>query len=159
MRGNDKVITVLNDALKAELTAILQYIVHAEMQSNWGYKRLGGYIKKQAIDEMRHAEKLIERILFLDGTPKVDVMPSPQIGATVRQQLEHDLSAEVDAVQMYNTSAKVCVEAGDNASRELFESMVKDEEQHTDWLEAQLFEIGEIGIENYLAQQMHGHGA
>ena len=155
MRGNDKVIEQLNAALKAELGAILQYIVHAEMQTNWGYGRLGGYIKKQAIDEMRHAEGLIERILFLDGTPNVDVMPGPRIGGEVRTQLENDLAGERDAVRMYNAAVKVCAEAGDNGSRELFERMVKDEEGHTNWLEGQLFVIGETGLDNYLATQIH----
>lgn len=157
MRGNDNVIQQLNEALKAELTAIVQYIVHAEMCHNWGYDRLGGYIKKQAIDEMRHAEGLIERILFLEGTPKVDVMPTPRIGANVKAQLENDLAAELEAVSEYNSAVAACTEAGDSTSRALFEKMVKDEEEHTDFLEAQLFMIGEVGFDNYLAQQIHGH--
>ena len=156
MRGNEEVIQQLNDALKAELTAIVQYIVHAEMCQNWGYHQLGGYIKKQAIDEMKHAEGLIERILFLDGTPKVDVMPTPRIGASVKAQLENDLAAELEAVGQYNSSVAICGSAGDNASRALFERMAADEEQHTDFLEAQLFLIGEVGLDNYLAQQIHG---
>ena len=156
MRGNEQVIEQLNAALKAELTAIVQYMVHAEMCSNWGYNRLGAYIKKQAIDEMRHAEGLIERILFLDGTPKVDLGLAPQIGATVKAQLANDLAAETEAVRMYNAAVKVCVQAGDNGTRELFEGMVKDEEGHADWLEAQHQIISEAGYDNYLAQQMHG---
>jgi len=156
MRGNDQVIQRLNDALKAELTAIVQYIVHAEMCHNWGYHRLGDYIKKQAIDEMRHAEGLIERILFLEGAPKVDVMPTPKIGPNVKAQIENDLAAELEAVTRYNASVEVCAGAGDNASRALFERMVKDEEEHADFLEAQLFMIGEVGLDNYLAQQIHG---
>jgi len=155
MRGKDKVIAELNEALKAELTAIVQYIVHAEMCHNWGYDRLGGYIKKQAIDEMKHAEGLIERILFLDGTPRVDVMPTPKIGANVKAQLENDLAAEKEAVSQYNSAVAACAEAGDNASRALFEKMVSDEEKHTDYLESQLFMIGEVGFDNYLAQQIH----
>lgn len=155
MRGSDKVIAQLNEALKAELTAIVQYIVHAEMCQNWGYARLGGYIKKQAIDEMRHAEGLIERILFLEGTPKVDVMPTPRIGATVKAQLENDLGAETEAVNQYNSAVAICSDAKDNASRALFEKMVADEEKHTDFLEAQLFMIGELGLDNYLARQIH----
>ena len=157
MRGNDEVIRQLNEALKAELTAIVQYIVHAEMCQNWGYNRLGGYIKKQAIDEMKHAEGLIERILFLDGTPRVDVMPTPRIGANVKAQLENDLTAVLEAVGQYNSSVAICSQAGDNASRALFEKMAADEEQHTDFLEAQLSLIGEVGLDNYLAQQMHGN--
>ena len=156
MRGNDAVIAELNEALKAELTAIVQYIVHAEMCHNWGYDRLGGYIKKQAIDEMKHAEGLIERILFLDGTPKVDVMPTPNIGVNVKAQLESDLAAEKAAVSQYNLAVAACAQAGDNASRALFERMVADEEKHTDYLETQLFMIGEVGFENYLAQQIRG---
>jgi len=156
MRGNEKVIQQLNEALKAELTAIVQYIVHSEMCENWGYHRLGAYIKKQAIEEMGHAEGLIERILFLDGTPKVDIGLAPQIGANVSAQLQVDLNAELDAVKQYNASARVCVEAADNSSRELFEKMIQDEEQHTDFLEAQLSMIQEVGIENYLSQQMQG---
>lgn len=155
MQGNEKVIEQLNEALKAELTAIVQYIVHAEMCHNWGYQRFGSYIKKQAIDEMKHAEGLIERILFLDGTPKVDVMPTPKIGANVKAQIENDLAGELDAVRQYNNAVAVCSEAGDNGTRELFERMVKDEEEHSDFLEAQLFVIGETGLENYLAQQIH----
>lgn len=155
MRGNDKVIDELNAALKAELTTISQYIVHAEMCDNWGYKRLASFIKKQAIGEMGHAERLIERVLFLDGTPKVDIMLAPNIGASVKAQLENDLSGELDAIRQYNAAVAVCVQAGDNGSRELFESLVKDEEEHADFLEAELHKIGEIGLDNYLAQQMH----
>jgi len=156
MRGNDAVIQQLNDALRAELTAICQYMIHAEMQNNWGYKKLGGYIKKQAIDEMKHAEGLIERILFLEGTPRLDVLPTPKIGANVKAQVENDLAAELDAVRQYNAAVYVCVEAADNGSRELFEKMVKDEEGHTDWLEAQLQIISDAGAENYLAQKIGG---
>jgi bacterioferritin len=156
MRGDQKVIDELNAALKAELTAISQYIVHAEMNHNWGYHGLGSYIKKQAIDEMKHAEGLIERILFLEGTPRLDVMPTPKIGQDVKAQIENDLAAEVDAVKQYNNAVRLCAEAGDNNSRALFEGMVKDEEAHTDFLEAQLDMIRQIGIGPYLSQQMKG---
>jgi len=159
MRGNQKVIDELNAALKSELTAIVQYIVHSEMQHNWGYHKLGNYIKKQAIDEMRHAEGLIERILFLEGVPKVDDQPTPKIGQDVKAQMENDLADEADAVRQYNASVTVCVEAGDNGTRELFEKMVRDEEGHNDFFEAQLDMIKEIGIQNYLAQQMGGEEA
>jgi bacterioferritin len=158
MRGNEKVIEQLNGALKAELGAILQYIVHSEMQNNWGYQKLGGYIKKQAIDEMRHAEGLIERILFLEGTPNVDVMPGPKIGGNVKAQLENDLAGELGAVRQYNAAVKICADAGDNGSRELFEKMVGDEEGHANWLEGQLFMIDQTGLDNYLATQIHGEG-
>ena len=155
MRGNDKVIVQLNEALQGELTAIVQYIVHAEMCENWGYHRLGAYVKKQAIEEMGHAEGLIERILFLEGTPNVDAIRTPKIGASVKAQLENDLSGELAAVSLYNAAVKACGQAGDNASRALFEKMLKDEEGHTDFLETQLSIIQEMGLENYLAQQMH----
>jgi bacterioferritin len=154
MKGNDNVIGHLNKALSAELTAITQYIVHSEMCGNWGYKAYGAFVKKQAIDEMRHAEGLIERILFLDGVPAVEVKLAPQIGASVKAQIENDLAAEADAIKQYNAAVKACVEAGDNGTRELFEGMVKDEEQHLDFLEAQLHMISEMGLENYLALQM-----
>jgi bacterioferritin len=156
MKGNEKVVAELNQALSSELNAIIQYMVHGEMCENWGYKRIGGYIKKQAIDEMRHAEGLIERILFLDGTPEVTVALQPKIGATLKDQLTHDLAAETEAVGMYNNSVKVCSESGDNGTREIFERMVKDEEEHADWLETQLGLIKEMGYDNYLAQQMIG---
>jgi len=155
MKGNDAVIERLNLALQAELTAIVQYMVHAEMCENWGYERLSGYVKKQSIDEMRHAEALIERILFLDGAPKIGFSLGPKVGQTVKEQVENDLNLELGAVREYNTSARICIEAGDNASRELFERLVKDEEDHVDFLEAQLHLIKEMGIENYLSQQMH----
>jgi bacterioferritin len=154
MRGNEKVIAELNKALSAELTAIAQYMVHAEMQSNWGYTGLGNFIKKQAIDEMKHAEGLIERILFLDGTPEIGVALKPAIGKNVKEQLAHDLAAETKAVADYNASVKICGDAGDDGTRELFERMVKDEEQHADWLESQLGIIAEAGYENYLSQQL-----
>ena len=154
MRGNDQVIAQLNAALSAELTAIVQYIVHAEMCTNWGYHRLGASVKKQAIDEMRHAEGVIERILFLEGVPKVDLALTPKIGMSVKQQIENDLRGELEAVRDYNAAVGVCVEAGDHASRELFERMVKDENEHTNHLEAQLHDVKEMGLENYLAQQM-----
>jgi bacterioferritin len=154
MRGNDQVIERLNEALRMELSAIIQYMVHAEMQDNWGYKRLGGYIKKQAIDEMRHAESLIERILFLDGTPKVDVAIKPNIGDNVRVQFQNDLVDETHAVKYYNECVKACADAGDNATREKFEAMVKDEEVHQDWLATQLDVIKAIGYDTYLSRQL-----
>jgi bacterioferritin len=154
MKGSSKVLKELNSALSSELTAIVQYMVQSEMHSNWGYHGLGAITKKRAIEEMRHAEGLIERIVFLDGTPSVDVALTPRIGKTVKAHLETDLQDELDAVKQYNAAAAVCVDEGDNGSRELFEKMIKDEENHTDYLEAQLHSIGEMGIDNYLAQQM-----
>jgi bacterioferritin len=155
MRGNPQVIAQLNQALKEELTAINQYFLHAEMCHNWGYHRLGDYIRKQSIDEMKHAEELIERLLFLDATPKMDYMEL-SVGTSVRTQLEADLKLEENAVEMYNAAIKVSREAGDDASRELFSKLLKDEEEHVDWLEAQMHQINEIGYERYLSNQTEG---
>lgn len=155
MRGNDKVIEQLNAALSSELTAIVQYMVQAEMCDNWGYKRLAERTKSRAIEEMRHAEGLIERILFLDGTPAVNVGLVPKIGANVQEQLQIDLDDEKEAVGQYNNSSKVCVAENDEGTRDLFEKMIHDEENHVDYLEAQLHSIGEIGIANYLSQQLY----
>jgi bacterioferritin len=152
MRGNPQVIAQLNQALKEELTAINQYFLHAEMCENWGYHRLGDYIKKQSIDEMKHAEELIERLLFLDATPKMELMEL-SVGANVRAQLEADLKLEVNAVAMYNEAVRVSREAGDDTSRDLFSKLLKDEEDHVDWLEAQLHQISEMGYERYLSLQ------
>lgn len=157
MRGNDKVIAELNEALREELTAINQYFIHAEMCHNWGYHKLGSYIRKQAIDEMKHAEVLIERILFLDGTPKMEHLDLT-VGQNVREQFEADLKLEVSAVAMYNKAIQVSRNESDDQSRELFSRLLKDEEQHVDWLEAQLHMIKEMGYERYLSLQTEGGG-
>ena len=154
MHGDKKVIAALNAALKEELTAINQYFIHAEMCENWGYKKLSSFIKKQSIDEMKHAEALIERILFLDGVPRMADPMSLNIGQSVKTQLENDLKLELGAVAMYNASAKLAGEAGDHASRDLFVKLLKDEEEHADWLETQVGQIKELGAENYLTQQL-----
>ncbi len=154
MQGNQKVIAELNAALKEELTAINQYFLHAEMCENWKYDKLGDHIKKQSIDEMKHAEALIERILFLDGSPTLSEALSLNIGQNVKEQLAADLKLEIGAVAMYNNSITVAAEAGDNASRLLFERLLKDEEEHVDWIESQLHQIQEIGYERYLSQQI-----
>ena len=154
MRGNEKVIAELNAALSAELTAIVQYMTHSEMCQNWGYKRLGEFTKGRAMEEMKHAEGLIERIIFLDSTPAVDVGLKPQLGSKVQQQMEINLKDEQDAVCQYNGAARVCVEASDDGSKALFERMILDEERHVDFLEAQIHAINEMGIANYLAQQL-----
>jgi bacterioferritin len=154
MKGNPKVIAELNAALKEELTAISQYFLHAEMCENWKYDKLGGFIKKQSIDEMKHAEILIERILFLDGSPTLTESLKINVGQNVKDQIESDLKLELNAVAMYNASIQVARDQGDNASRELFERLLKDEETHVDWLEAQLHQIKEIGYERYLSQQI-----
>jgi len=155
MRGNDQVIAQLNIALKEELTAINQYFLHAEMCHNWGYHKLGEYIRKQSIDEMKHAEELIERILFLDATPKMEYM-ALSVGTSVKEQLEADLKLELNAVEMYNNAVKVSREAGDDTSRALFSKLLADEEEHVDWLEAQVGQIKEMGYQQYLSNQTDG---
>jgi bacterioferritin len=155
MRGNADVIAQLNLALKEELSAINQYFLHAEMCHNWGYHKLGGYIRKQSIDEMKHAEELIERLLFLDGTPKMEYMDL-SIGSNVKEQLEADLKLEENAVKMYNNAVKVSRDAGDDASRDLFSKLLRDEEEHVDWLEMQLQQIKDMGYERYLSNQTDG---
>jgi bacterioferritin len=154
MHGDDKVIRRLNAALSSELTAIVQYMTQSEMCHSWGYRRLGDLTKARAVEEMRHAEGLIERIIFLDGTPSVDVGLKPRLGSKVQEQMEINLKDEQDAVQQYNVAAKVCAEAGDGGSKALFDSMTQDEERHADFLEAQLHAIKEMGIGSYLAQQL-----
>jgi bacterioferritin len=152
MKGNSTVIEHLNQALRDELTAINQYFLHAEMSENWGYKKYSKYIKRQSIDEMKHAELLMERIIFLDGMPKMDSMDLT-IGKSVKEMIESDLNLEHGAVASYNESIRVCVEKGDNGSRDLFMRLLKDEEGHVDWLEAQVHQIKEIGYERYLITQ------
>src|SRR5271157_119615 len=154
MQGNPKVIALLNEALKEELTAINQYFLHAEMCENWHYDRLGKHIKKTSIEEMKHAEALIERILFLDVTPSMTDPMQLNVGPNVKAQLESDLKLEIGAVAMYNRAIRVSGEQGDNASSDLFQRLLKDEEGHADWLEAQLHQIQEIGYERFLSQQM-----
>jgi len=152
MQGNVTVIEHLNQALRDELTAINQYFLHAEMAENWGYKKYSMYIKKQSIDEMKHAEILMERILFLDGTPTMKPLDLT-IGKSVKDMIKSDLNLEHEAVASYNESIRVCVEKGDNGSRDLFMKLLKDEEGHVDWLEAQVHQIKEIGYERYLITQ------
>jgi len=156
MKGDSKVIKQLNDALSAELTAIVQYMTQSEMCQNWGYAGLAARTKVRAIEEMRHAESLIERIIFLDSVPSVDVGLKPQLGENVEQQLEINHKDEVDARRQYNDAARVCVDSSDDGSRALFERMILDEERNIDYLEAQLHSIKEMGIANYLMTQMGG---
>jgi bacterioferritin len=155
MKGNAKVIAALNEALQEELLAINQYFLHAEMCENWKYEALAKFIKKQSIDEMKHAEKLIERILFLDSTPTLTGPTGLKVGKNVKEQLASDLELELNAVKMYNHAVKLSRDEGDNASAELFEDLVKDEEEHVDWLEAQMHLIEEVGYERYLSMQIH----
>ena len=153
MKGDSKVIGHLNKVLFNELTAINQYFLHAEMCENWGYNKLSDFIKKQSIGEMKHAEVLIERILFLDGSPSM--MPLQlKVGATVKAMLESDLALEVGAVKQYNDAIAIATKEGDNGSRDLLVTLLKDEEEHVDFLEAQMHLIKELGYERYLAQQI-----
>ena len=153
MKGNEKIIALLNDFLADELTAISQYMVHSEMCANWGYDKLHQATEKRAIDEMKHAEKLIARILFLEGMPIVNKLNKINIGATVEAQLKNDLEAEVGAIKAYNDGIRLCLDLGDNGSRELIDGNLHDEEEHLDWLEAQLDQIGQMGLQNYLLGQ------
>jgi bacterioferritin len=153
MKGNPKVITELNKALREELTAINQYFLHAEMCENWGYRRLSEYIKRQSIGEMKHAEVLMERILFLDGTPSMQPLVL-KVGSSVKDMIQSDLALEVAAVKQYNDAVHIAAAEGDNGSRDLLVQLLKDEESHVDWLEAQVHQIKELGYERYLTQQM-----
>ena len=155
MRGNDKVLQHLSEALKAELTAINQYFLHSKMCENWGYFRLGAYYRKESIEEMVHAEKLMDRILFLEGTPNMTDVGPINVGRNVKQQFENDLALELRAVKQLNEAIETSVKVSDNASRALFEDILKDEEHHVDYLEGQLHAIEEIGLDNFLAQQLH----
>jgi bacterioferritin len=154
MKGNPKIIERLNALLSDELTATNQYIVHSEMCANWHFDKLHNLVEKRAIDEMKHAEKLIARILFLEGTPVVSNLNKIHIGAEVPAQLENDLGAELGAVQAYNEGIRQAVELGDNGTRELLESILSDEEDHVDWLEAQLDQIRQMSVQNYLVEQI-----
>lgn len=154
MKGKPEVIEILSKMLKEELGALNQYMLHAEMQNNWGFKRLYGVTKKQAIGEMKHAEELIERILFLEGMPNLADMPKLNIGKDVKQQLSNDLALEKGAVAEYNAAVAAARKAGDNGSADLLDELLHDEEEHVDQLETQLGLIDQLGLENYLAQQM-----
>ncbi len=154
MKGNEKVIAKLNELLADELTAINQYMVHSEMCENWGYERLHEAISKRAIQEMKHAERLIARLLFLEGQPIVSNLNPIHIGADVEAQIRSDLGSELMAVKGYNDGIRLAVEVGDNGSRDLLESILGDEEEHVDWLEAQLDQIAQMGIQNYLVEQI-----
>jgi len=153
MKGSSKVIAELNKALREELTAIYQYFLHAEMCENWRYDRLSEYIKKQSIGEMKHAEALIERILFLDGTPSMQPLELT-VGKNVQEMIESDLDLELSAVKAYNAAIQIAVAEKDNGSRDLLVVLLKDEEDHVDWLEAQMHQIKELGYERYLTMQM-----
>ena len=154
MKGKEKIIEMLNFLLADELTAINQYMVHSEMCDNWGYEKLHKKIEERAIEEMKHAEKLIARILFLEGRPIVSNLNKINIGAEVPAQHQNDWAAEEGAIKNYNEGIRLALELGDNGSRELMDSILKDEEDHIDWIEAQLDEIKQMGVQNYLVEQI-----
>jgi bacterioferritin len=154
MKGDPKVIAVLSEVLKAELTAINQYFLHAEMCENWGYERMAKKIRKESIEEMVHAEKCIERILYLDGSPNMSDYFKINVGPTLEKQLHNDLELEYSAVKRLNAGIRTVEDLHDNGTRDLLEHILMDEEHHIDWLESQLHAINEMGIQNYLAQQL-----
>ena len=154
MKGSPDVIKVLNEVLRKELTGINQYFVHAKMCKNWGYGVLAEHASNESIDEMKHADQLIERILFLEGVPNVTAYDKISVGTTVKQQLENDLGLEQAALTVLKPGIKTCLDAEDHASREMLEHLVVDEERHIDWIESQQYQIKEVGYENYLAQQI-----
>jgi bacterioferritin len=155
MKGDDAIIELLNDVLTGELTAINQYFLHAKMCDNWGYKRLAEVVRHESIDEMKHAETLVERVLYLEGIPNLQRLSALHVGETVPEQLTNDLALEREALQRLNDGIALAVSKGDNGTRELLADILTDEEHHVDWLETQLSAIETIGLENYLAQQLH----
>jgi bacterioferritin len=154
MKGNQDIIARLNARLSDELTAINQYVVHAEMCENWRYDKLHDVVLKRSITEMKHAEKLIARILFLEGMPIVSKMNKITIGSDIEKQLKNDWTAEYDAIKFYNEDIRAAGEAGDTGTRELLESILTDEESHIDWIESQVDQIKQMGIQNYLPEQI-----
>ena len=155
MQTDPRVVDALNDVLTAELTAVNQYFIHAKMTANWGYDRLAARVRDESIDEMKHAEQLIERILYFEGVPNMQRLFPVRVGEAVLEQLELDLEVEKEAIPRFNRAVALCVEVGDNGTRELLAEMLVSEEEHADWLETQLETIRQIGLENYLAQQLH----
>ena len=153
MKGNDNVLAVLNDLLADELTAINQYVVHGEMAENWGYGKLKKQVGGRAITEMKHAEKLIERILFLEGTPIVSKLNPIRIGSDIPKQFIHDLALEMLAVKNYNNAIRITVDAGDNATKEILESILKDEDGHVDEIEEKMDQVDQMGVQLFLTTQ------
>jgi bacterioferritin len=154
MKGNEKLLEQLNARLAEELAAINQYMVHSEMCDDWGYARLHGAVEKRAIVEMKHAEKLIGRILFLGGIPIVSNLTAIHIGADVQAQFKNDRQAEDDAIAAYNETISLAAEVNDHGTRDLLTEILKDEEEHLDWIEAQLEQIEQMGLQNYLVEQI-----
>ncbi len=155
MQGNEQVISVLNQVLRKELTGINQYFIHAKMCESWGYAKLAKKIMEESIDEMKHADAVIERILFLEGTPNLSVYDKIDVGKTVREQLDNDLSLEIGALKVLNDGIKICDDASDVTSHQFLEGIMKDEEDHVDWIEAQFHKIKEVGYELWLSQQIY----
>jgi bacterioferritin len=154
VKGHDQVIQVLNDVLTAELTAINQYWIHARMCENWGYERLWKKIREESLGEMKHADRLVERILYLEGLPNLQKLGKVNVGQTVKEQLRLDLEVERAAVKALNAGIETARSLGDNGTRDLLESILEGEEEHANWLEAQLTLIEQVGEGNYLAQQI-----
>ncbi|MDX1960901.1 MAG: bacterioferritin [Leptospiraceae bacterium] len=154
MKGNSEVIEILGEVLSAELTAINQYFIHAKMNKNFGYLKLAAYMQKESIEEMKHADTIIERILYLDGVPDLQKYMKIKVGANMEEMLKNDLEVEYSAVERLNRGIDICVKNKDNGSREILERILLSEEEHIDWIEAQQNIIREIGIANYLAQQL-----
>ena len=155
MQGRPEIIELLNEVLTAELTAVNQYFGHAKMQANWGYHRLADHTKDESIDEMKHADALIERILFLEGMPNLQRLGSVRLGETPVEQLRLDLEVEREAVDRFNRGIALAVELGDNGTRELLAGMLVSEEEHVDWLETQLSLVDDLGEQLYLNEQLH----
>lgn len=155
MQGDPQVIEALNEVLTAELTAINQYFIHSKMCENWGFERLAKHSRGEAIEEMKHADNVIERILYFDGIPNMQRLNPVRVGEDVVEQHEVDLALEVEAVARLNKAIALCRDKGDNGTRELLEGILVDEEEHIDWLEAQLYLVEKVGKEQYLAEQIH----
>ena len=155
MQGDPEVIETLNEILTAELTAINQYFIHAKMRENWGFKRLAAVARKESIEEMEDADKLIDRILYLDGTPNLQRYNPVRVGETIPEQLDLELQTEREAIERYNRAVALAREKGDNGTRQLLNERLVDEESHADWLEAQLHLIQTVGVDHYLAQHIH----
>ncbi|MGJ4788155.1 bacterioferritin [Leptospira koniambonensis] len=154
MKGNQEVLDILAEVLSAELTAINQYFIHAKLNKNWGYDKLASYMKKESIEEMNHADQVIERILFLDGIPDLQRYMKINVGKDIESILKNDLDVEYNAVERLNRGIEITTKNKDNGTRELLEKILVSEEEHIDWLEAQLEIIKTIGVQNYLAQQI-----
>ena len=155
MKGDNEVLAALNELLTAELTAINQYYAHFKMCANWGFAALAAKKREEAMEEMRHADRLMDRILYLEGMPNFQRLYSVRVGETVPEQFELDLATERDSIKRLNDGIATCVRLGDNGTRELLAHMLVDEEEHADWLETQLEAIRQVGVENYLTEQLH----